>query len=513
MALSDKLLGARFSVIRDFLDQVQMPDGFDLAGFGNQANFLHSYTGARRALKPFIVGLIPPDVPVNFFPIQRDQQSVMALEGGTATAAANNAEKTPKGPEQTAVSGQSNVDNLTPAFYQKLVQVAANINATPEGLLAVLYSESGLNPAATNPLGAKGLQQMIKSSSRLCGITPQQWETYEQWTAEEQLTTVETMYKNIGRGRDLRNPASLYLLNAGQSPNAGNPGRVVFAGGSIEYQHNRFFDRDNSGDITVQDFILRIEEVTRDPEYQKAKSALQAAQDQASQASPTGVADAAAADPEQGAVMAYGNVTDPNDPLRDNLGRNISVDPDRIEVAAKQTEDLRRQIEVLKATPPLMMLVNPSSFERNYENSVDSSVKARRGNVVHSWIERPMSISCSGTTAAQYVVGPDGSGGLTGTLRTHSISYFNLLSLIAIYKTNGVIYNGVAAERGIPVVAFSIFIYYDHHVYIGSFDDFSVNDGADKPHNLGYSFKFTSRYDMDAGNPGFDRILGSGGTT
>lgn len=497
--------------IASLLELLERQVGFDVAQVDGQVNTFQTFTAARRALKPFIVGMIPPDTPVNFVPIKRDLQQVSAIQGGVATAVAENALAPGEAPP-TAASGKSNVDNLPPSFYVKLIEVAKNINATPEGLLAVLYSESGLNPAANNPLGAKGIQQMIESSAHLCGITKEQWQTYDTWTAEHQLTTVETQYKNTGRGRDLSNPSSLYLLNAGQSPNTSNPNRVVFAGDSVEYQHNKFFDFDKDGNITVKDFNSRIEEVMRDPEYQKALAALRSAEQNAAQAAPQGLADPVSADPAQSAVMAYGNVTDPTDPLKDGLGRNISVDPDRLEVANRQTEALRRQIEVIRAIPPLVMLVNPSSFERNYEQSADSSVKARKGNITHTWIERPMTVSCAGNTAGQYVVAPDGSGGLTGALRIHSLSYMNLLSLLMLYKSNGVIFAGSEAERGIPIVAFSLFIYYDNHLYIGSFDDFTVNDGADKPFRLGYNFKFTSRYDMECPNPAFDRILGNATT-
>ena len=150
----------------------------------------------------------------------------------------------------------------------------------------------------------------------------------------------------------------------------------------------------------------------------------------------------------------------------------------------------------IRATPPLVMLINPSQFSRNYENAVDSSPKTRHGHVVHAWLERPMKIGCTGVTAGQYVVDMEGAGGLTNANRIHSISYGNLLSLVAIYKNNGIVYSGPEGEIGIPIVPFTIFIYYDDHVYLGSFDDFSVEDSADKPFQMSYSFSFTVRYDQ-----------------
>ena len=38
--------------------------------------------------------------------------------------------------------------NLGPNFYPKLVQVASELGMKPEDLIAVMVSESGLNPSA-----------------------------------------------------------------------------------------------------------------------------------------------------------------------------------------------------------------------------------------------------------------------------------------------------------------------------------------------------------------------------
>lgn len=185
------------------------------------------------------------------------------------------------------------------------------------------------------------------------------------------------------------------------------------------------------------------------------------------------------------------------DPIGDRMGRNIGVDEDRLRIVAMQTEALRAQIELITATPPLIMLINPKAFTRSYENAVDASPKTRHGHVVHAWLERPMKISCTGDTAGQYAVDGEGAGGLTNMNRVHSISYGNLLSLVNIYKNNGIVYSGpeMGGEKGIPIVPFTIFIYYDNHVYLGSFDDFTVDDTSDKPYNMAYNFSFTVRYD------------------
>ena len=149
-------------------------------------------------------------------------------------------------------------------------------------------------------------------------------------------------------------------------------------------------------------------------------------------------------------------------------------------------------------------MINPREFTRSYEHTIDS-VKARRGHIVHHWLEKPLSISSSGVSALQFAVNASGNGGITHQNRVQSLSYRNLLSLITIYRNNGHIYTtglGDSLNSGIPIVSNSIFVYYDGHVYIGSFDDFSVTDSADKPFNMAYSWKFTARYDIDVSGVG-----------
>ncbi len=185
------------------------------------------------------------------------------------------------------------------------------------------------------------------------------------------------------------------------------------------------------------------------------------------------------------------------DALNLNYDR-VNPDDKRQQAVQPYIDNIAKQIEDLRSTPPLLMLVNPSNFDRSYQHSVDSSIKTRQGHIVHMWLERPVSISCSGVTAGQYVLDIDGNGGITQTNRIQSLSYQNLLSLVYTYKNNGIIYDQFTeGSKGVPILACSIFIYYDNKMYIGSFDDFSVDDDANKPNQLSYSFKFNVRYEVE----------------
>jgi hypothetical protein len=202
-------------------------------------------------------------------------------------------------------------------------------------------------------------------------------------------------------------------------------------------------------------------------------------------------------------VMASGDITDidATDPLSFVAGRNIraTTDQDRARVVSLQTAQVNAQIRAIQQTPPLSMLINPQEFTRSYEHSFDAP-KARRGHIVHTWLEKPMVINCKGQTAGSYVFdSTSGAGGLTNRYRCRALSYRNLMSLVRIYKNNGYIYTGNAfgdMNGNMPLIAMSVYIYFDSHLYIGSFDSFSISDEADHPFSFSYSFSFNVRYDI-----------------
>jgi len=211
-------------------------------------------------------------------------------------------------------------------------------------------------------------------------------------------------------------------------------------------------------------------------------------------------------DPSQ-KLMAYGSSFDLDDPLSSVYGRNIEADDARLKVIQSQMDALRMKLAVLRGVPPLILLINPQEFRRSHENFVDFGTKTRVGNIVHTYLEQPIKINASGVSPAQFAVYADMSGGLTNYNRVQSLSYRNLMSLVMIYKNNGALYDvpsgksddgpiGSVAGDGSIILPGSIFIYYDDHVYIGSFDSLSLTDDASKPHNMAYSFTFTVRYDI-----------------
>ena len=227
-----------------------------------------------------------------------------------------------------------------------------------------------------------------------------------------------------------------------------------------------------------------------------------------SNAKMTGKSADATDDPSQ-RIMGYGSSTMLEDPLNQVYGRNIEADTVTYELLRSNLNSLRSYIDGLKLIPPLILLTNPQEFRRSHENLVDAGVKTRVGNIVHTWLEQPMKLNSSGVSAAQFAATADGVGGLTNFNRIQSLSYRNLMSLLMLYKMNGMIYDSpsgmdpenpnpsyASAVDGSILLPGSMYIHYDEHLYIGSFDSFSITDDAGKPHNLAYSFVFTVRYDI-----------------
>lgn len=494
------------------------------------ANF-GSLTASRRPSKPFIIGFIPPDVEVNFVPVERTQTAVRNLQPGDdsiGNANVKNAFRNSGPPKEYPRQLKSfTAGQLREALFKAYKRVTGK---TPsEATLGIIYAqvqvENGRNPGAQNMsapnynLGASHVSiNSGQVASRYIDDNPDKGLDPDSRMGGGKPFT-KPKYGNYfyatdhdgppgGKGKELGRPFHV-AFNSFENLEDGAAFQITCVGGwsgALDAQ-------------TPEEYIDLVKLIKDDPntpenehrsgyfgadpeEYGKRlKSFYDAYRRQFPD--PLGTPDPATIEtseniPKDLTIMSPNVVTNwEQDPLGDRMGRNLQVaDAARLAVAQRQTDALRAQIEVMRGTPPLVLLVNPSNLDRSYENSNDV-VKGRYGDIPHVWAERPLKLKASGVTAGQYVVDAEGNGGLTGALRIHSLSYANLMSIVMMYRNNAVLRAGTESDRGIPIVSGSIFIYYDEHVYIGSFDDLSVDDSADKPHNMSYSFTFNSRYDLD----------------
>jgi hypothetical protein len=533
-----------FPSVLDFLEQLNKQVSLGVVPVDGEGSVYGTMTARRRPLKPFIVGIIPPDVSLNYIPVEAaggKQQGVAA--NGIVMGSASWA--TGPGGEQKQFNGQFTSAELRQALYDGYVK---NVGRAPsEATLALMYAqirlETGRNPDAKNlsaPNFNLGSSHVTTSGSghktgRFLNDDPAQGED-----PANPFTPPNDSYRYfVGVDHDRSSTAA---------KNDGRPFKVAFnafktlkEGAAFQTNILLMGWKGTQTATTIEEFIDATKPIpgprynpylpespTNNPSMKGRAGYFGAWDEQYTRAmqvhydayfeqfkDPIGSVPNTG-DPDRPFVISSPNVSteSESDPVGARLGRNIRVaDAERQRIAAAQVEELRRQVNVLRAMPPLLMLINPSEFVRRYESSHDDGSKSRTGNIVHKWMERPLAITSSGVTAGQYVVTADGSGGLNSALRTSSLSYMNLMSLVGIYRNNGVLFGKDGPDRGVPIVSCSVYIYYDQHIYIGSFDDFGVQDNSDKPHNMSYNFSFTTRYDLDLSDRNFvlDSAIGGPG--
>jgi len=194
--------------------------------------------------------------------------------------------------------------NLGPNFYPKLVQISEELGMKPEDLLAVMTSESGLNPSAyEETYKGSGLIGFMPDTLRGLGYKGT-WQDFTKLTGEEQLDWVKKFIqgKNGLMGNRKFTSAGLYytgnlwpialklpgvikgdpstriLESDPETDASGKYSKKYFDLGykisksfeSKAYKANPLFDRDKKGYITYGDMIKQTEINRKNPVYQKA---------------------------------------------------------------------------------------------------------------------------------------------------------------------------------------------------------------------------------------------------
>lgn len=151
------------------------------------------------------------------------------------------------GGDATAVPGGEPGD-----FMSEVNRVASRFGVNPSDLLALMRSESSLNPQAVNPTtGATGLIQFMPATARSLGTTT---EAIRQMSAAEQMKYVEKFFESV-RLPQGASAGQLYAY-------VFLPGRarrdVLTVSGEAFYEANRGLDMDSDGRITIADLDARM---------------------------------------------------------------------------------------------------------------------------------------------------------------------------------------------------------------------------------------------------------------
>ncbi len=98
--------------------------------------------------------------------------------------------------------------------YRALQTVADRLGVPSPNLLAVLRSESNLDPAAMYPGGiARGLNQITEAGRPAAGLSESQFEEFQTWSVGEQLPFVERSMSVALSGAKPQTAGGLYAYN------------------------------------------------------------------------------------------------------------------------------------------------------------------------------------------------------------------------------------------------------------------------------------------------------------
>jgi hypothetical protein len=147
----------------------------------------------------------------------------------------------------------ADVNGWTADDYAALVAMANHQGAPPDWFAAIMLSESGLNPAAENSIGCRGLIGFCFGAPPR-GTNP-----------AEQMPYVNQYYQGWRPAGGWISRAQLY--QSGYVPDTirklgSAPGTVLTRKGDGLYDGNEPLDPDNKGFITVNDLDRRLDHVT-----------------------------------------------------------------------------------------------------------------------------------------------------------------------------------------------------------------------------------------------------------
>ena len=174
-------------------------------------------------------------------------------------------------------------------------------------------------------------------------------------------------------------------------------------------------------------------------------------------------------------------------------------------ISVANVADIYMQMLQMFRTPPLLLLVNPTSMNVTYAKIQAHQERTRYGYVFQSWGEQLPVLNFSGRIGAFY--GGESQGGrrrfmsleetthvsgVQEAARKVSPAFQNLMNLLKIYRNNGYIRDNVGKSQANHLIGM-VEIAYDGVRYIGHFDKLEYT--FEESNNLGgvnFSFDFTA---------------------
>lgn len=132
--------------------------------------------------------------------------------------------------------------------------------------------------------------------------------------------------------------------------------------------------------------------------------------------------------------------------------------------------DIAYQLAALMNTPPLVLLVNPSTIQITYTKVQQYTDRSRYGYIFHAWGEEQVRLSITAQCGAFLSAGR----GVQWASRRDSASWQNLMNVFHLYKNNGYIYDTQGKSNAHHFVG-ALAIRYDGMVYYGNMETFTWN--------------------------------------
>ena len=231
----------------------------------------------------------------------------------------------------------------------------------------------------------------------------------------------------------------------------------------------------------------------------------------------------------QGLLEAYGISSQANSAVVANtLNQQISAGQFLNRVSGTQIRttltdattamDIAAQIAAMASTPPLTLLVNPSSMSISYQGIQSYQERGREGFIFQRWGEQQPTIKFQGQTGA-FIAGEistdtsstgtfSGSGlanaaiqafrefgetttptGVQFASKRNSAAFQNFQSLYQIYRNNGYIYDRVGQTEAHLAIG-AVAIDYDQYTYIGHIESFEYAYDTTQIHAIEWSMEF-----------------------
>jgi len=150
--------------------------------------------------------------------------------------------------------------------------------------------------------------------------------------------------------------------------------------------------------------------------------------------------------------------------------------------------DMRLQVANIMNIPPLVLLINPTSFQIQYTKIQQYQDRSRYGYILHTWGEDQAKISFTARCGAFI----SGGRGVHVASRNDSKSWQNMMNLVRFYKNNGYIYDTMGRSNAMQHVG-ALSIRYDGFIYYGSMESFTFEFNEDNElGGMEFNIEFTA---------------------